>query len=45
MELGQQLAVQFEVQPVGLPPGRMLDVSVEVEFQGLRATVPYQLKR
>jgi len=45
MEAGQQLSVDFDVEPVGLPPGRMLDVSVQVEFQGMRATVPYQLKR
>ena len=45
MEAGQELAVDFKVDSVGLPPGRMLDVSVEVEFQGMRATVPYQLKR
>lgn len=45
MEPGQQLGVRFEVDTVGLPPGRMLDVNVEVEFQGMKAVVPYQLKR
>lgn len=45
VEPGQQLGVKFAVSPVGLPPGRMLDVSVEVDFEGMRATVPYQLKR
>lgn len=46
MEPGQQLSVKFEVAPAGgAVTGRMLDVSAEVEFQGMRATVPYQLKR
>lgn len=45
MEAGQALSASFEVGSVGLPPGRMLDVAVEVEFQGMRATVPYQIKR
>jgi hypothetical protein len=45
MEVGQQLGVSFQVDPNGLPPGRMLNVSVDVEFQGMKATVPYQLKR
>lgn len=45
MEAGQQLGVTFEVGSVGLPPGRMLDASVEVEFQQMKATVQYQLKR
>lgn len=45
MEPGQQLAGSVTVQPVGLPVGRMLDVDVDVDFQGLKAKVAYQLRR
>jgi hypothetical protein len=44
-EAAQTLGVELTVSPVGLPVGRMLEVAVEVEFGGLRARVPYQLKR
>ncbi len=45
LEAGQQLNGSFAVTPVGLPPGRMLDVDADVEFKGLKAHVAYQLKR
>lgn len=45
MELGQQLGGSLSVQSVGVPTGRMLDVDVDVDFQGLKAKVAYQLRR
>lgn len=45
LEAGQQLSGHVAVRPAGLPPGRMLDVDVEVQVKGMTAKVAYQLKR
>jgi len=45
METGQQLLGSFNVAPVGAPIGRMLTIDVDINFQGMKAQVAYQLKR
>eukprot|EP00879_Flechtneria_rotunda_P025458 GHRR01027056.1.p1 GENE.GHRR01027056.1~~GHRR01027056.1.p1 ORF type:complete len:313 (+),score=97.36 GHRR01027056.1:782-1720(+) len=45
LELGQQLTGSFGIDSAGVPYGRMLNVDVDIEFQGLKAHAAYQLKR
>ena len=42
---GDALAGSFAVRPAGRPVGRMLDVNVEVKFQGATAKVAYAMRR
>jgi hypothetical protein len=45
MEKGAELSGSFSCRPVGRPPGRMLDVGVDVSFQGAAARVAYTMRR
>ncbi len=46
MEQGAALSGSLSCKPVGTgTPGRMLDVDVEIAYQGMAARVGYQLRR